>query len=678
MSENSIPEQIARFSYFEGIDCKKMSKDINIKTFKYYLTNLQMMKNYYLLDFSNSDSTGFFDIPGLKEMFKIIDQSTKKAFAIFDAMFVQNLSSNIQKLMNNPKVFAQLVKNYFEHDLINKFLFGYTSFPAIYGYFSLEEFTKAASEFLKAFFSISTDVELCSILLKSFLKGSTLFFDHFLCSIGQNMNKYDDYIDLKDAQFFHITNDSIKQSIPNMSNFHIAAVESYVKAFPKHAILFFVENVLYAPFARAASACSYFHNQKRAHAYKQYLENLKKQIYNDDVLELLNSFVYFQVPKAEMVSFGKLNWSGAIPLMLSDVDVKLIHEICTFSKSDLIYWPKNIPNLKVSFSPMLVDIFPNYPIVEFESFGGVMIGKPPVVKDLEKCDEYNRMYAALIKKANDEKLPISTVIKRMKFRPDIEEYLLNLLLQSHCRSYTLLQDSISKEQYFRRFANYCEATNTLLLQAIHQKSLVVFKNILFQNKPVAECIIDAICYKAGLRHNISQSMYWELILSVMDSYRLKVSKRGYQVVTRFKKVLFNYVGSHFKPDENKLLAELIARNVVALSECHWTFGKMLRQIIEFERQLRIILGTEWEDKWTKSFAYALMSRHPQMIIFPVFLFCHMFIFSNDMIGTQIPEKVLDGWHNFCAGMWAIICTDDEYLQLTTNVVEIKKLFTYPE
>ncbi|EAY16546.1 hypothetical protein TVAG_348570 [Trichomonas vaginalis G3] len=678
MYKVAIDFQVKQYSHFEGIDVKLIDKQINIKMFQKYTANLATLKNYYLLDYANSDPTGFFDTPNIKTMFRIIDKTPKKAFALFDAMFVQNFSLNIIKIYQNPEIFADIVRVYFSQDLSNRFIFGYITFPAIYGYFSMEEFTASASKFLCNYFKTCEDSEFATILLKSFMKGVTLFFDHFLCSLGHNMSEYNELKDLQDKHFFDITNKSIKEAIPTVSQHHISALEAYVKAFPKLAITFFVENMLYRPYKTAASACPYFHNQKRSNSYLKYLDRLKNQQYNDDVLEFLNSFVYCESPKLDQLSFGKLNWHGAIPLIISDVDVKLFYEICTFYPNNIIYWPKAIPTFRKSFSPVIFDVYPCFPYIEFESFGEVMFGPAPSPYNFEDVEEYNRTYAAIIKRSKDSHVMLSESIKEMGFPDNVEAYLLNELLKNHKESYFRFLTAITKEQYFREFMNYCDASYTLLLQAVHHKSLSVFKNILLQGKSISDCIIDAICYKAGLRDNISPEMYWELILAVMDSYRLKVSKRGYQIVDKFKLVLYNYVPKNFNVSGNKRLADCIASKVDALSESHWTFGKMLRQVIAFEKQLHAILGDKFEDLWTNAFCYALMSTHRQLIVFPVFLFCHSFILSNDIIATQIPDNISNSWHNFCAGMWSIICTNDEFLQLATNHAAIRKMFTYPE
>jgi hypothetical protein len=218
-----------------------------------------------------------------------------------------------------------------------------------------------------------------------------------------------------------------------------------------------------------------------------------------------------------------------------------------------------------------------------------------------------------------------------------------------------------------------------MVKLFHNRSIDLFKGAVIRPNPISYNIIDAIDNVCCLGKKIDREIFFELVITALDATGITLSENGYRASRRFSSALDNYISKAYICKENLKTSSKIVEHVTALENADWSIGKMLRQMLEFERQLQQVMTHSWLEKpnWDAIFAFAIMAQAPSTV-FPFFLFGHKFIFCVPGINTKCHDSAMLSWLNFSTGMWSIIKTSEVLMGISEKPKLVRSMFIIPK
>ena len=664
---NLLKQEMNKFHSFVGFDMEEKALTIDKKMHQLYFQSLLYMRSIYLLEFSVADTTGFFDIPDIKELYHSISQTVARGFQYYPPIFIQNLANSIQRIFYDPVTFADFVDKYFSSETINSLLFAYSTFPAIFGYFITTDFCEPASKFLVAFFNKKRHKELATDLIKSFFKAIPVFNDNLFYALAENFNKKLD--------FKTITLNAVKTARPHITKWHIEAATTFMKNYVTEAIDFFVNFILLKPFISAAYSCSYFSDKMKCKAYAEYLKSLQSPSNVSDALELMDTFLYTDCFSEQEISISKISWYGSIPIILSCNDAKLMYDILTYTTNNIFFFPE-IDSLPEHFNLFVLDLFLTLKTLEIDRFGKDLFGKEPKTFQIEKQDGYERIWNFIVDRSKSQHQNPEDIIETMNVTDDLKCYVYSKILFCYEHNFRWLEKAIVKEENCRKLVSFTDYIRKVLLNDFHDKTVCNFETKILKPSPIAQNVLDEVNDLIN-NTNPEPEIFFELVLSALDSSKIYITEKGMNCGERFFDLLGFRISQSTSLLTDKLkILEKIRTHVTALKQADWTIGKMVRQMIYFETQLQQIVEQKWpgDPEWTNFFAYGLFAN-ANFLVFPLFIFVDKFIFSYCEINNRCPDKSFKSWITFSAAMWELTVSDESLLQTCNDSKSIREFFT---
>ena len=665
---SKIMEQVNEYSCFKGLSISKKVDRNDRKMHDLFLIGLMYSRSAYLLELSTADTTGFFDIPGISELIKAIDKESTYPYAYLKPTSVQLLTGIIRQIHEDPKYFASLVCNFFKNDQTFSIVFAYLTFPAIFGYFTTEDFCAMASKFLIQYFEESNDAYLSTELMKSFFKALPVFYDHFFYELSKELKDNENY--------FEVTQNALRRSIYHLSKWHIEAVMCFMRRYKDQMVSFFFNSILLQPFLAAASACPYFSDREKCKKYAEYLNSLLYSDYSNECVMIMEAFLY-PIESSNHGMFGIVGWKGPVPLLLCTNDVNVLIDIIKFKeKQTKFFLPNIIPQIPNSFNPFTISIFPPSNALEFSHFSEDLFGKRSEIKEIPNYEEYERYWHSLKSKAKDENRDICDVFEQLKVTNNsIKYYIYTKIALKYKNNCKLLEKSIVQEEYCKKIIDITHYIKCRMLHMFHLKTLPLFEKMNSSIKMIGKDILERIKSISNMTQNLDENIFFELVLAALDCSQISISPYGCKIGQKFMFSLEEFV-MKYECNKNIELSIAIAENANAFSKnSNWSFGKMIRQMLQFENQLQQICNMQWSEKPDRNyiFAYALMAIVPKTI-FPLFLFAKCFVFDYMELTSRCPSAVLESWYNFSTGMWAIISADNDLLNISHSEDQLMKMF----
>jgi len=177
----------------------------------------------------------FFDSPSLDNMLNCVVQFPEKIIQHMNALSSQSLTLVIMFIHQNPKKFALMLESEFKNDPTSFIIFAHSTFPAIYGFFSFDEFCALGYELLKEMLFNDKLEFLGESMLSSYFFSQHRFFENLwgnVCDLWlRSPTAYD---------MFLIFTNNLRSCFELMSPYHIKILKEYHKISPSKFLSFFI------------------------------------------------------------------------------------------------------------------------------------------------------------------------------------------------------------------------------------------------------------------------------------------------------------------------------------------------------------------------------------------------------------------------------------------------------
>ena len=675
MEENELiffRSQMEKMNYFfwESSVCNinNRIKLIYQKIGKAYFKNLTSMKIIFYIELLKIDKQGVFNLPPIKELYRMLQETPKRPNQPFSGSFVNLISIQIHNIYLYPKAFAEIVDKYFSINKSNSLIFAYSTFPSIFGYFTTAEFCSCASEFLISYFSLKKDKILATSLIKSLFKSVSVFYENLFYTISENLRNNNDYQ--------RITVQSIQKARSHISKWHIEAATAFMKYYYDEAIPFFINSILLEPFNEALYSSPFLSNKLQCDKYIKYLETLTKEDKMTEALEILDTFLYTDTFTEQELSLSKISWNGMISILFSSNDFQILYDILNNSDNKTFKIFITHESFPDSFEPFSIEVqSPAIKELHNKDFMFSLFGwkQSKIEISQENFDIYwNNLNQSIFSSLNDD---IQYIKQNYLINSTSLSNIYSKINQNCIQNYQNIEKIITYEENYKRIIDFTYSVRTNLIQSFHYITMNSFKTIVLQPNPLAQNIREAITSIIPKKMKVDNEIFFELLLSSIDATKFHITETGKKYQKIFDETVESYI-QHFEWEENYSLSNNIVKHVVALKYCDWTFGKMIKQIIQFENELQQVSNHSWLEKpnCTRIFALGLMANAPSFV-FCAFLFAFHYIFPNSEFSMQCPDNIMQSWLNFSTAMWTIINSNPILVEISNNRKLLREFFT---
>ncbi|OHS98910.1 hypothetical protein TRFO_34744 [Tritrichomonas foetus] len=655
---------ILKFSEYSSSGISHLEKPLTKKVYSLYEKNLKFIRGTFLMKMIiNEPDSDFFDIPTVPSIFQSVYQDSSSVLHKFPPMYIQNFTQKIQNIYSTPVSFAASLDLYFQEDIADYLLFSYSTFPALFSFFQTDEFCESASSFLSSFFKCTKNFLISESLLTSFFISSTVFYDHFWSVLGDRIFSIS-YSTCSFDMFFNIFLDCLKSCLLLMSKYHIYAFKSFISVFPKDGHSFFIKRVILQPFLTASESSTSFISKEGNKFFQSFLEKFISLPFDSKYSTQLTDTLINQSTFASILpSVSGFIWKNGVPLLFSQFDIKLLHNILNFTEIFRFRYEERRVKFSDSFEEVIsFSVFPMFcgKIPPEIGIGSDLFGEAPPILNIEVNDDDNRKWRQFLKHVTDENMPITHIIKIL-FNPPIEysfiigknEIYIKFLLDYFHTNFLSFERAVLMQETLQKLVNmnsYIQASTNRIFH--HFSFSFLQKNItnLYDIEPATFLITKDI--------EVPFVVHFEITMSALDTIKVLRNKLISKAEDEFEYELTGFMENEWKNYKNEPLFLYRVRHIMNASsilahikDC--SYGKRLRIILKFVNQLKTILSIENMPLWKVLFQYAVFMSS-QREVFSTFLYLHHFVFMSLKLDRLWDNETQNEWSLFNAGIWAII------------------------
>ncbi|EAY15881.1 hypothetical protein TVAG_165090 [Trichomonas vaginalis G3] len=361
---DSLDHLKSRYNFLKNYANLDTNKDIRNQSrilYETILSNVLKTRNIYLLYLASHSDLSTLSENTQLDILKCINKKQEDISNNFSSSFSQCLLLLIKNFHEEPEVFAQIVYSYFSKDISDQLYFGYSTFPAIFGYFSSQEFTFKASRFILELFSIDEDFILLESVLVPFLLSAHSFLEDLWCQFHKlctmTLGKFDE------KRCYNILIESLQNSISLLTNSHIFVIQQLIIRFPHKSSDILISQFLYKSFNMVFTCGSVIlpnGAKKFTNSCFQNILSTREHEIQQKIFDILsgNSIFTDNLPKQPTTFLFK-----RYPFIFSFEDIKLIYDILIDDnnyKSTIQSMSSEISNFHENKNVFEVDMFFSY------------------------------------------------------------------------------------------------------------------------------------------------------------------------------------------------------------------------------------------------------------------------------------------------------------------------------
>ncbi|OHT07904.1 hypothetical protein TRFO_05008 [Tritrichomonas foetus] len=680
---NEIITQIKKYQQFSYLKATNYPTSITTKIYNTYLKNLRLLRATFHMEMLIADKNHLFIIPPFVELFKDIFSEPNKIMFFYPSMFNQKVAYIISSIYEKPQEFAKIVVTFFQKDESHLLLFAYTTFPSIFGMFVGSEFCLSAVKFLKSVFGNAGNSIISDAFISSFFCGAHGFYDSFFQNLSTKFQKLNKKVTFK--QFFDATKDSLNNSLPYLSKFHVDAITKYSSFSQKRCTKFFVESLILKQFMRESNSSADFPSPEMNTLYINFLNELMSPIRIIYIEELLNLMItnrnYLIVNPKMSVSI----WKRGIPLILNDNDLFTLYKILqkstifpfNYSRDDIVF--------SEGFRPFIIDVFPHFIKIPHDNDFLVkkLFGENPPKVEIPENDSYSRMWKKFEAYSNEHGEIISAFYLRNLNGPifrdqDFQQYCGLQILSNFAKNFEMIEQTILLFEHFSSQKNICSLITSNNHTLYSTFSHDYFRSKIHSNSDISLTLKEFKCSVKCLPNSIN----FEMSCIALNYANYEYSNKMTQSILHFSYLLNKWMERQWPKQKqhchfNKRIKYVLDASAPLGQIESVGLGKRLKIILLFQTRLCNILGKYYDQDWVILFHYALYAADSPNIL-SVFLTLHHFVFNDDNIVEGWGQNIHDLWSMFSAGMWYILKTDPKFCSTCSDFEECRKFFILPK
>jgi hypothetical protein len=173
------------------------------------------------------DDSGFFETPDLDDMLKCITDSPETIIRHLVPEQSQSLSLMIIRVHQNIAEFAHLLTEHFKNDTTLLLAFSYSTFPAIFGFFTLESLSDLAAQLILMLIDNSQVRLLTHSMITMFFSAMHKFFAVIWVNIVSHFS-----VEMPKQQVYELFLRAVGRAVPYLTRCHIQVLQVFTSYHP--------------------------------------------------------------------------------------------------------------------------------------------------------------------------------------------------------------------------------------------------------------------------------------------------------------------------------------------------------------------------------------------------------------------------------------------------------------
>jgi hypothetical protein len=673
MNDDPLLRDIARFREYGGFQISSASTELAKQVHASYILSIRLARAAYLMESWSADTANLTEVPPVASLFEVVFRKPVRAHERLGPMFSQSFGIGVYRVFSHPDKFGIIIAQIFKNDPTYTIPFAFGPFPSLFGGFIAAEFCASAVSFLRSVFRVSGESEITDTFFASFFCSAHGFYNALWQNVSDIMNRSATDRSLFE-QIFELFENALILSLPFLSVFHIQAFTEYCCVSPTRSRLLFIESLLMKPFLRISDSSPLFTSGRNGTVFANFLDELVSHRL-PFVDRLFDSIIMYKGSKSLNPSLRIAVWGRGVPILFNECDVGLLVSVLSVSKDKFVD-PFRSEFASLAQIPIMQEIFPKLNFeaesrINFDLFGV----RPPDIQDPISDDSgrLSRQWRNLEFLSNQVGEPlIDFVFGHLdRFDPEARRFCACQILKLYKQNFEAVSDGILMFEHLSQLNTY------LLVIAQHNTSLYHCFSTGFFTRIAHEKlrIVDAV---APIYRGIDAppGVFFEIACIALDCMPFRHSVLIPAKQERLSTLLHNWMETVWPTIKNTVRFGLRIKYVLdAATLFHdlerYRLGRVLKMILEFQRNLLRISGGDYTTDWAALFHYAVfMTQRPELL--KVFLYFHHYIFSCGAIVGNWGSEIHDVWEKFATGMWFVLKGDPPFCSLCSDLKKCQK------
>ena len=661
---------IEKYREYGMFRMSSISGKLKKEMYDLFLANELHLRGIFLMEMYQSESSDFFDIPPVPELFEIIYTTPKTVLVRCTPMFIQILHTNILAIYSKPLEFAVAIDQWAREDMSNFPIFAYSTFPGVFAYFMCDKLLEIAANVVRHYFRISKTLVTSQMLLSSLFTAAAPFYETLWAQLSAL------FLPLpqrpRKKQLFRVLMKSLSLALCHLSPYHITAFKDFRQTFQdKEALDVLINSLIIQKFVTVSQSSSDFINDALNSAFISMLKLLSNVPNSREGRELLDLFCNQSIFTNKYLNLESEIWSRGFQLLASDRDLNILCDIfCTSSTifpMEMERGPKGPPNGN-GLLARIINVVPKFcPGKPSESgFGRELFGDQPPTVNIEPDQESLRIWRNLEQLAREKgrcdwvDFIMNSNAAQHENREQIFGY---LVLKKFHENFMTVENAIFYADALSHLKELSEVVKQSTHRLFHRFAAEFIDREIRQSEDqvIMSRVVSAVNMVCVVSENVDPDVFYEVSCCAMDSIKAFLSEsQGKSVRDQFRAILGRWTETVWVAAQLKYTEKLkfVIDSVSGLMNLpKVSTGKAIKIMMQFTMRLSMILG-EGDDSWCEVFTFAMFCADvPEILV--LFLFCHAFVFSNQRIVGQWPAKILNAWSKFSRGMQSVLAHDPD-------------------
>lgn len=665
---NSLAHLKHRYDFLKDYANLNISNDIRVQTKKIFdslVANVSVSRNIYLCYLATLRELNAFSEQNQIDVLKLISKKQRMISEEFSSTFVQCMILIIKNIQIDPSNFAYQVFSYFSMDISDALMFGYTVFPAIFGYFSSQELTNKASEFILKLFEIDSNFIILENVIVPFLLSAHSFIEnlwnefHKLC-----VTTITHFTESK--CFSHIL-ESIKQSVTLLTQSHIDVIQQLLLRFECKANQIIITEFLYKSFLMYFSGGNRVLPKGAKNFTNQCFLYMGSGMSIDKCNKILDIFVCNIVYTERLPKNPETNLFKKFPYLLSSNDIRIIYDII----SDVEMYKNAVFHMKNEREKFIDSS--NIDLFQIDVFADANPNNNTLILPNPMHSIYTRSWNAIIDQAKSKNwLPIPYFIHLR------DAGKLPILCQSFdFEKFAYQQAIIEQEQTLIHMTNIIDAVIENKTFESYKSTLTKFFDIcLYWNASQYIASLNLVKGEFQMRdllpvlksltkqvfENIDKnlSMKYHVFSALLDNFKVLVEGPLLNIQKEFVKIVSS-ARLPYRPQISQYPSALMiitrfSRNIS--DSCNETLGRIYNSIIVFTEALNYVAKATDSSLIQDFFNFGISAiKNPAFLA--SFIVLEKIITDNALLDIFGPN--LDIWLQFCSKIALSLSNVDDFL-----------------
>jgi hypothetical protein len=428
------------------------------------------------------------------------------------------------------------------------------------------------------------------------------------------------------------------------------------------------------PFLRVSNSSTLFTSAAGGPIFANFLQDLMDPRRYAAVDAFLNLVFAHRESKSLNPSLQMQIWVGGMTVLLNESDVTLMINVMAEMGDELASsFHLKGGDLSTEPTPVTFELWAAFPdsktspaMVNFDLFGAA----PPTVPELTfgNGEEHARRWRSLAFLAQQRAVSSSEFALSHfdKFDPEFQAYAASQILLSYKANYESVGSRILMAEQLTQFNDYMESIAKHNTDLYHCFSSDFFSRIAQQKLRLVDALTPVL---SGL--DAPGQVAFEIGCIALDCIPFAHSVLVRDKPDRFAALLSHWADTMWpqvkdRPGVKAKVPYVMSAGLIFDQMIRYRLGRVLKMILEFQRNLLVIMGGDYSPGWEILFHYAMfVGERPEIL--KVFLWFHHYIFLSPQVVASWGKTVHQLWERFATGMWFVLKADTAFCSFCSNL-----------